>query len=91
MVSRALLGSIATLVLAFPVTVHAQAAAESALTNALSSSATLKAGSALNRALNQSSSQLRHPHSGPDFTCGASWRQQSNQELPKTEFKNPNR
>ena len=58
MVSRALLGSIATLVLAFPVAVHAQAAAESALTNALSSSTTLKAGSALNRALNQSSSRL---------------------------------
>ena len=58
MVSRALLGSIATLVLAFPVTTRAQAAAESALTNALSSSTTLKAGSALNRALNQSSSRL---------------------------------
>ena len=58
MVCRALLGSIATLVLAFPVTARAQAAAESALTNALSSSTTLKAGSALNRALNQSSSRL---------------------------------
>jgi hypothetical protein len=57
-VSRALLGSIAALALGFPVTVHAQAAAESALTKALSSPATLKAGSALNRALSQSSSRL---------------------------------
>ena len=58
MVSRALLGAIATLVLAFPVPSRAQAAAESALTKALSSPTTLKAGSALNRALGQSSSRL---------------------------------
>jgi hypothetical protein len=57
-VSRALLGAIATLVLAFPVPARAQAAAESALTKALSSPTTLKAGSALNRALSQSSSRL---------------------------------
>jgi hypothetical protein len=57
-ISRAIVGSVATLVLAFPVPVRAQAAAESAMTKALSSPATLKGGSALNRALNQSSSRL---------------------------------
>ena len=54
----ALLGSVVTLAFAFPVTVHAQAAAESALTNALSSSAAVKGGSALGHALNQGSLQL---------------------------------
>ena len=41
-----------------PISAFAQAAAESALINGLSSSATVKAGSALNRSLNHSSSQL---------------------------------
>jgi hypothetical protein len=54
----ALFGSVVTLAFAFPVTAHAQAAAESALTNALSSSATVKAGSALSHALNQGSTHL---------------------------------
>ncbi len=58
MINRALLGAVTTLVLAFPVTIHAQAAAESALTGALSSSATLKAGSILNHSLNQASGRL---------------------------------
>jgi hypothetical protein len=44
--------------MAFPVRAFAQAAAESALTHALSSSATIKAGSSLNHALNQSSNRL---------------------------------
>ena len=44
--------------IAFPASAFAQAAAESALTNALSSSATIKAGSSLNRALDQSSNRL---------------------------------
>jgi hypothetical protein len=52
------LGSVVTLLLALPVTSHAQAAVESALTNALSSSTTVKVGSAPNHALNQSSTQL---------------------------------
>jgi hypothetical protein len=55
---RALLGPMVAISLVFPVTSHAQAAAESALTNALSSSTTMKAGSALNHALNQSTTQL---------------------------------
>jgi hypothetical protein len=55
---RALLGSVVTIALVLPVTGHAQAAAESALTNALSSSTPLKAGSALNHALDQSTTQL---------------------------------
>ena len=90
MVSRALLGSIATLVLAFPVTVHAQAAAESALTNALSSSATLKAGSALNRALNQSSSRLGTRIQDRTSTAVQVGTKQPG--APKTEWlRNPNR
>jgi hypothetical protein len=55
---RVLLGSIVSVALAFPVAAFAQAAAESALTNALSSSSTIKAGSALNHALDQSSKRL---------------------------------
>jgi hypothetical protein len=55
---RALLGPMVAIALVLPVTSHAQAAAESALTNALSSSTTMKAGSALNHALNQSTTQL---------------------------------
>lgn len=55
---RVLLVSVASLVLAFPITVYAQAAAESALTHALSSTATVKAGTSFGRALNQSSNQL---------------------------------
>lgn len=90
MVSRALLGSIATLVLAFPVPVHAQAAAESALTNALSSSTTLKAGSALNRALNQSSSRLGTRIQGRTSTAVQVGTRQPGG--PKTEWsRNPNR
>jgi hypothetical protein len=90
-VSRALLGSIATLVLAFPVTTRAQAAAESALTNALSSSTTLKAGSALNRALSQSSSRLGTRIQGRTSTTAV---QVGTKQLrgPKTEWsRNPNR
>ena len=88
MVSRALLGSIATLVLAFPVPIHAQAAAESALTNALSSSTTLKAGSALNRALNQSSSRLGTRIQ--DRTSTAVQVETKQPEPPKTELlRNP--
>jgi hypothetical protein len=41
-----------------PLTAFTQAAAESALINSLSSSSTIKAGSALNHALNQGSAQL---------------------------------
>ena len=90
MVSRALLGSIATLVLAFPVPVHAQAAAESALTNALSSSTTLKAGSALNRALNQSSSRLGTRIQDRTSTAVQVGTKQPG--APKTEWlRNPNR
>jgi hypothetical protein len=55
---RFLLGILVTLGLAVPIPAFAQAAAESALTNALSSSATVKAGSTLNRALNQGSTNL---------------------------------
>jgi hypothetical protein len=55
---RILLRIIVTLALAVPSTAFAQAAAESALINALSSSATVKAGSALNHTLNQSTTQL---------------------------------
>ena len=55
---RALVGSVVAIALVFPVISQAQAAAESALTNALSSSTTVKAGSALNHALSQSSTQL---------------------------------
>ena len=55
---RALVGSVVAIALVFPVTSHAQAAAESALTNALSSSTTMKAGSALNHAISQSTTQL---------------------------------
>lgn len=58
MSNRALLASFIALSFALPVTVHAQAAAESALTHALSSSATVKAGSTFSHALNQSSTQL---------------------------------
>ena len=54
----ALLGAIVTLGSAFPATARAQAAAESALTHALSSSATVKAGSVLGGALNQGSTRL---------------------------------
>jgi hypothetical protein len=54
---RALLGSVITIAFALPIAVHAQGAAESALTHALSSSTTVKAGSALNNALNQSTAQ----------------------------------
>jgi hypothetical protein len=56
--SRVLLRIVVTLAAAVPIPVFAQAAAESALTNALSSSATVKGGSALGHALNQSSTQL---------------------------------
>ena len=55
---RALLGSVVTIALVLPVTIHAQGAAESALTTAHSSSSTVGATSALNRALNQSGKQL---------------------------------
>ena len=91
MVSRALLGAIATLVLAFPVPSRAQAAAESALTNALGSSTTLKGGSALNRALSQSSSRLGTRIQGRTSTTAV---QVGTKQLrgPKTEWsRNPNR
>ena len=55
---RALLGSVVTIALVLPVTIHAQGAAESALTHALSSSTTAKAGSALNHTLSQSTTHL---------------------------------
>src|SRR6266849_6487240 len=56
---RVLLGMTMTLALAaLPVTASAQAAAESALTNAHSASSTVGAASALNRALKQSGKQL---------------------------------
>jgi TolA-binding protein len=56
---RVLLGMTITLALAaLPVTASAQAAAESALTNAHSASSTVGAASALNRALKQSGNQL---------------------------------
>jgi hypothetical protein len=55
---RVLLESIVAIALVLPVMSHAQAAAESALTNALSSSTTMKAGSALNHALNQGTTRL---------------------------------
>lgn len=90
MVSRALLGSIATLVLAFPVTAPAQAAAESALTKALSSSTTLKGGSALNRALSQSSSRLGTRIQDRTSTAVQVGTRQPG--APKTEWlRNPNR
>ena len=56
--NRVLLGITVSVAFAFPMTAYAQAAAESALTNALSSSSTIKGGTALNHALNQSSKQL---------------------------------
>ena len=56
--NRTVLRSVAVLAVFFPVSSHAQGAAESALTNALSSSTTAKAGSALNHALSQSTTQL---------------------------------
>ena len=90
MVSRALLGSIATLVLAFPVTARAQAAAESALTKALSSSTTLKGGSAFNRALSQSSSRLGARIQDRTSTAVQVGTRQPG--APKTEWlRNPNR
>jgi hypothetical protein len=55
---RTLVGSVVAIALVLPVTSRAQAAAESALTNALSSSTTVKAGSALNHSLSQSTTQL---------------------------------
>ncbi|HEV2715841.1 MAG TPA: hypothetical protein VGU64_11305, partial [Terriglobales bacterium] len=56
---RVLLGTAVTFALAFlPATTFAQAAAEAALGNASSASATAKAGSVLGRALNQSGKQL---------------------------------
>ena len=55
---RALVGSVVAIALVLPVTTHAQGPAESALTNTLSSSTTVKAGSALNHALSQSTTQL---------------------------------
>jgi len=55
---RIFLVIVGVVAIAFPVTAFAQAAVESALTNALSSSATIKAGSSLNRALDQSSNRL---------------------------------
>jgi hypothetical protein len=80
-----------TLVLAFPVTIHAQAAAESALTNALSSSTTVKAGSALNHALNQSSSQLgTHIPERTSSPVQVGAQQQQQPRAPRTELKNPN-
>ncbi len=87
---RAILGSVVTLVLAFPVTIHAQAAAESALTNALSSSATVKTGSAWNHALNQSSSQLGtriQERTSSPVQVGA---QQQHPRAPRTQLKNSN-
>jgi hypothetical protein len=89
-VSRALLGTIATLVLGFSVTAHAQAAAESALTKALSSPATLKAGSALNRVLSQSSSRLGTRIQDRTSTAAQVGTKQPG--APKTEWlRNPNR
>jgi hypothetical protein len=55
---RSVLGSVVAIAVFFPVSSDAQGAAESALTNALSSSTTAKAGSALNHALSQSTTQL---------------------------------
>jgi hypothetical protein len=55
---RALLGSVVAIAVFLPVTSHAQAAAESVLTNTLSSSTTAKAGSALNHTLSQSTTRL---------------------------------
>ena len=55
---RIFLVIVGVVAIAFPVSAFAQAAAESALTNALSSSATVKAGSSLNRALDQTSNRL---------------------------------
>jgi hypothetical protein len=55
---RIVLGSVVAIAVFFPVSSHAQGAAESVLTNALSSSTTAKAGSALNHALSQSTTQL---------------------------------
>jgi hypothetical protein len=54
---RVLLG-IALIAVLTPLPAFTQAAAESALINSLSSSSTIKAGSALNHALNQGSAQL---------------------------------
>jgi hypothetical protein len=54
---RTVLGSVITIALFLPVTIHGQGAAESALTHALSST-TVKAGPALDHALNQSTTQL---------------------------------
>jgi hypothetical protein len=56
---RLLLGMVVTFALAvLPASTFAQAAAESALTTAHSTTATANAGSMLNRALNQSTKQL---------------------------------
>jgi hypothetical protein len=57
-VNKQVLLGISAIVAFTPLTAFAQAAAESALTNALSSSSTIKAGSALNHALNQGGAQL---------------------------------
>jgi len=57
-VNKPLLLGTAVLVGFLPLSALAQAAAESALTNALSSTTTVKAGSALGHALNQSTTQL---------------------------------
>lgn len=86
--NRAILRSIATLVLAFPIPVRAQAAAESALTKALSSPATLKSGSALNRVLNQSNSRLGTRIQDRASTPVRVGTKQPG--APKTELRNPN-
>ena len=87
---RVILRSVSTLILAFPATIHAQAAAESALTNALSPSVTVKTGSALNRALNQSINRLgtriQAPTSNP-VQVGA---QPQHPRAPRTELRNSN-
>ena len=88
--NRALLGAVTTFVLAFPVTIFAQAAAESALTGAPSSSATLKAGSALSHALNQGSGRLGiriQEQTSIPMRVGAEQRQPG---AAKTELRNQN-
>jgi hypothetical protein len=55
--SRTLLG-LAAILGVFSISAHAQAAAEAALAHAASSASTVKAGSILDRALNQGSNQL---------------------------------
>src|SRR4029077_7450057 len=57
-VNKLLLLGIALIAVLTPLPAFTQAAAESALINSLSSSSTIKAGSALNQALNQGSAQL---------------------------------